>query len=241
MPSNNTNKEGSTPACYGASDNSRNMNDPSPPSPTPVEEVIDAPEPSSEEDIQLALDRLLNCATTLLRNNINRNQQGSLKEILRINPQLCKQIKDSPEDLLGNLEAPSVQIMQGLIRGFQKELTPIPVENADGNLYAGSIIEGLNPSDEINVIINLDPARVNLETRGVINYQTYHIHDTDAGEGSEEERQIKESLTQAFNQVLKCLAERKRVLIHCMEGKNRTGTLITIVKAHLEGNDFDTA
>ena len=160
MPSNNTNKEGSTPACYGASDNSRNMNDPSPPSPTPVEEVIDAPEPSSEEDIQLALDRLLNCATTLLRNNINRNQQGSLKEILRINPQLCKQIKDSPEDLLGNLEAPSVQIMQGLIRGFQKELTPIPVENADGNLYAGSIIEGLNPSDEINVIINLDPARV---------------------------------------------------------------------------------
>eukprot|EP00899_Mesostigma_viride_P003184 jgi/Mesvir1/12867/Mv05893-RA.1 len=185
-------------------------------------------------------------SSSILGHTLTKLDFDLLEGVLRRNPVLGGEI-----DALGtgmnddkyetyvftNIDVPVIQKLQGLVRGLHQPLTPIPLPQGPGELYAGSILDGLNPPNDV-IVVNLDPDRVFLEETEGVEVHSYVLHDT----SNEEERtQTRLQLREAFAFVSRQLKLGKKVLVHCMEGKNRTGVLVSMVLANLSGKSFADA
>lgn len=192
----------------------------------------------SDKDVNAALEKIYGLQGTL--GFLADAEKEFLKALLKRNHSLTVTINESIEllDFFSHLNDHIVQIVQGLIRGFKAPLTHITPSDM---LYAGSILDGLNPPKEIQVVVNLDPERIELESPGNIKVYQFPIVDADAeqmGMGANESERLFE---QAVLEVIASLQKGLPVLVHCMEGKNRTGMVVATVLAYLLNQDIDAA
>ncbi|MFS8563056.1 MAG: dual specificity protein phosphatase family protein [Rhabdochlamydiaceae bacterium] len=102
-------------------------------------------------------------------------------------------------------------------------------------------MDGLNPPKDIQVVVNLDPARIELESEEGIEVYQFPIVDADAEQMGMGANEVERLFKQAVFQVIGSLQKGRSVLVHCMEGKNRTGMVVATVCAYLLKQNVNTA
>lgn len=203
----------------------------------PSSAVTVSQEITSAEVRQGAINFLKRFALDVVNDVIYLDEEQRIEQVFLNNPALAQKINAMNETYKANIRlihntTADVAIVNGLTQGLRA-----PVAAKIGYVWAGSLLDGMNPPDEIHAIINLSNT-CSLERPARDRYSSYHECAVDDRHTLTPEQ--KWAFKEAIKTAIREIQNQGEVLVHCIEGKNRTGIAVTVINAFFSGEDFDT-